>query len=86
MLEYYPSLNNNQRMKIFSHKASIIYLANKLYIWYKKKSMFISNKKPITDPELESHDKKQPSEDLSPKKYERPNIKNQIKPKIPKAF
>jgi hypothetical protein len=51
-----------------------------------KKSMFISNKKPITDPELESHDKKQPSEDLSPKKYERPNIKNQIKPKIPKAF
>jgi hypothetical protein len=51
-----------------------------------KKSMFISNKKPITDPELESHDKKQPSEDFSPKKFERPNIKNQIKPKIPKAF
>jgi hypothetical protein len=38
--------------------------------------MFISNKKPINDPELESHDKKQGPEDLSPKKFERPNIKN----------
>lgn len=38
--------------------------------------MFISNISPINDPESENHDKKQNSEDLSPKKFERPNINN----------
>jgi hypothetical protein len=38
--------------------------------------MFISKINPINDPEQENHDKKQNSEDLSPKKFERPNVKN----------
>ena len=38
--------------------------------------MFISKIPSINDPEQESHDKKQSPEDLSPKKFERPNINN----------